>query len=177
MSRDFPLYKYYFEVNVIKGRGTANRSSQSNADTGAKRQRGSRRQDLVRCHSVSGLGIKYTFKSTNQASMLSHQGKSLDKSEYKKVSIKKGLYLNDPSSWANLRKAAFENRGTRSHLEDLYCENVIITLKSIEEDQVVMTWVLQDAFVTSWNISDFNSMESAIAEETVEFEFDRLDFT
>ncbi len=134
------------------------------------------RQDLIRCHEVSGLGITYTFKDTNQASQLSHAGKSLDKSEYKKVTVKKGLYMNDPSSWASLRRAAFNNRGTKSHIEDLYCQNVIITLKSVENDSEMMSWVLQDAFLTSWTISDFNSMESAIAEETVEFEFDQLTF-
>ena len=92
------------------------------------------------------------------------------------MTIKKGLYTNDPTSWSNLRTAAFNNRGTKTHIQDLYCQNVIITLKSVEEDDTMMSWVLQDAFLTSWKIADFNSMESAIAEETIEFEFDTLSF-
>ena len=82
MSRDFPLYKYYFEVTVIKGSGSRARSSDSSSNSNSnKTRRGRLNQDLVRCHQVSGLGITYSFKDTNQASQLSHSGKSLDKSE------------------------------------------------------------------------------------------------
>jgi|NOAtaT_5_FD_contig_123_23116_length_1591_multi_18_in_1_out_0_2 phage tail-like protein len=126
---------------------------------------------VAKFQEVSGLEVQVETDTIKEGGNLEHEIRIPTRSKFGNVTLKRGIFADRSGlfDWANEVALQAREKGTLTKYK------VTITLLNAHshssppsEPEPVMVWTLNDAFPVKYSVTPLNSMENALAFETLE---------
>jgi phage tail-like protein len=139
---EFPPAGFYYEVYIDGRAGTA-----------------------AAFQEVSGIEVSAEMETISEAGLNMYSHRVPKRTTYNNLVLKRGLLLSD----------SYLHEWVRSSLQSNFGEKIspgTVYVSLMDSDGVeVMGWSFVNAYPVKWSVSGFNSMESGIVVESIEFAY------
>jgi len=143
MGMNFPPAGFYYEVR-IDGRG---------GTVGAFQE-------------VSGIEVSAEVETISEAGLNMYSHRVPKRTQYNNLVLKRGLCLQDGYLHNWVKSSLQSNFGDK-----IVPGTVYVSLMDAEGSEL-MGWSFSNAYPIKWSVSGFNSQESSIVVENIEFVYD-----
>lgn len=114
---------------------------------------------------VSGLDHEVEVEEVAGGGQNAYKYRLPTRLKYNNLVLKRGLEVDGNSVWGKFAQNFPVSMGVQSITNPF---NVLIELLD-EKENTIMAWEALNAYPVKWNVSGFNSMESKLVIESVEF--------